>query len=42
MDADVEPGRRGQFDVVDDGRVIFSKRDTGRFPEEEEILGQLR
>jgi selT/selW/selH-like putative selenoprotein len=41
MDADAEPGEKGQFDVVLDGRTIFSKYETGRFPEEDEILGLL-
>jgi len=31
-------GDRGQFDVEVDGRLIFSKWKTHRFPEEEEIL----
>jgi selT/selW/selH-like putative selenoprotein len=26
------------FDVVVDGRLVFSKHQTGRFPEEREIL----
>ncbi len=35
------PGAKGQFDVVLDGRVLFSKATTGRFPERDEILAQL-
>ncbi|TML22629.1 MAG: hypothetical protein E6G11_07200 [Actinobacteria bacterium] len=35
------PGGRGQFDVLADGRVLFSKHAEGRFPEEDEILAQL-
>jgi hypothetical protein len=35
------PGGRGQFDVVADGRLLFSKRDAGRFPESHEILAKL-
>jgi selT/selW/selH-like putative selenoprotein len=31
----------GQFDVFADGELIFSKRDAGRFPEENEVLGLL-
>jgi len=34
-------GTPGQFDVVVDGRLIFSKHAEGRFPEEEEILRSL-
>jgi selT/selW/selH-like putative selenoprotein len=29
------------FEVVCDGRVIFSKRKEGRFPEDEEVLAKL-
>jgi predicted Rdx family selenoprotein len=29
------------FDVVVDGRLIFSKHQAGRFPTEDEILDQL-
>jgi selT/selW/selH-like putative selenoprotein len=38
----VEPGGKGQFDVVRDGDVVFSKREQGRFPEEAEVLSLLR
>ncbi len=34
-------GKPGQFDVVADGKVLFSKHATGRFPETAEILGLL-
>jgi selT/selW/selH-like putative selenoprotein len=34
-------GKPGQFDVVIDGTLIFSKHAQGRFPEEEEILRAL-
>ncbi|MCC6213698.1 MAG: Rdx family protein [Polyangiaceae bacterium] len=39
--AQLEVGRPGQFDVLVDGAVIFSKAEAGRFPEHEEILGKL-
>jgi selT/selW/selH-like putative selenoprotein len=32
----------GVFDVVADGRLLFSKHREGRFPEEEEVLEALR
>jgi predicted Rdx family selenoprotein len=32
---------KGQFDVVADGRMLFSKHSEGRFPEEAEILARL-
>ena len=42
----VEPklikGDNGVFEVDVDGQRIFSKEKTGRFPEHEEVLGQLR
>ena len=41
----VEPelieGDNGIFDVVVDGKLLFSKHQTGRFPEDEEILEKL-
>jgi predicted Rdx family selenoprotein len=36
------PGGKGQFDVLRDGEPVFSKHDTGRFPEPGEILSALR
>jgi len=41
----VKPGKTGQFDVVVDGKVIFSKGEVGRFPvdnEVEEIFAKAR
>jgi predicted Rdx family selenoprotein len=35
------PGGKGQFDVLRDGELIFSKHETGRFPENGEILAAL-
>jgi selT/selW/selH-like putative selenoprotein len=41
----VEPklvrGDDGIFDVVVDGKRIFSKREAGRFPKDAEILAKL-
>jgi predicted Rdx family selenoprotein len=34
---DIQPGRAGQFDVVIDGEVAFSKGATGRFPAEPDL-----
>jgi predicted Rdx family selenoprotein len=31
------PGGRGQFDVIRDGELVFSKHEVGRFPGEGEI-----
>jgi selT/selW/selH-like putative selenoprotein len=36
------PGSKGQFDVVRDGELVFSKQEVGRFPEHPEILAALR
>jgi hypothetical protein len=35
-------GGKGQFDVIRDGEVVFSKHETGRFPENGEILTALQ
>jgi len=35
-------GGGGIFDVVADGKLIYSKHDTGRFPEHAEVLDPLR
>jgi selT/selW/selH-like putative selenoprotein len=35
-------GKGGVFEVVADGKLIFSKKESLRFPEEEEILQMLR
>jgi selT/selW/selH-like putative selenoprotein len=38
---DLIAGKAGAFDVEMDGKVIFSKHETGRFPEPGEILEAL-
>jgi len=42
----VEPrlveSRGGVFEVKADGKLIFSKKQVGRFPEHEEVLSSLR
>ena len=40
-DAEMIAGRGGQFDVVADGELVFSKHREGRFPEHAEVLGLL-
>jgi len=42
VDARLLKGDSGVFDVVVDGRSVFSKHEVGRFPEEAEILAALR
>ena len=36
--ASIVEGAKSQYDVLDDGRLVFSKEREGRFPEENEIL----
>ncbi len=42
MKAELVKGESGAFVVTADGKTLFSKHETGRFPDEEEILAQLR
>lgn len=34
-------GKVGQFDVIAEGRVLFSKSQVGRFPEHDEVIARL-
>jgi selenoprotein W-related protein len=36
------PSDGGRFEVSLDGNLIFSKLETGRFPEDKEIIDQIR
>ena len=40
--ATIAEGLKSQFDVFADGELVFSKQQTGRFPEESEILELVR
>ena len=42
LDAKVTPGGKGQFDVVRNGDLVFSKQTKGRFPEDGEVVLLLR
>ena len=42
VEAELVEGGGGIFDVHRDGERIYSKHDTGRFPEDEEVLARLR
>jgi selT/selW/selH-like putative selenoprotein len=42
FDAEATPGTKGQFDVSADGRLVFSKAETRRFPAPGEVLAALR
>jgi selT/selW/selH-like putative selenoprotein len=35
-------GSKGVFDVFVDGKRIFSRAETGRLPEPDEIIGRLK
>jgi len=41
IDATVTPGGKGQFDVVRNGELLYSKHATGRFPGEAEIASLI-
>ena len=40
-DPELIPGKGGIFDVVADGKMLFSKHEVGRFPEHDEVLSHL-
>lgn len=41
MDATLVKGGGGEFEVTVDGRLVYSKKQTGRFPEHQEVLALL-
>ena len=40
-DAQAIEGTKSQYDVVADGKLIFSKQQEHRFPEEDEIFAKV-
>lgn len=40
-DPEILPGDIGMFDVVVDGKVVYSKYETGRFPLDDEVIEKL-
>jgi selT/selW/selH-like putative selenoprotein len=40
--ADLQRGDRGAFEVVLDGKLLFSKHEAGRFPDADEIVQAIR
>jgi hypothetical protein len=42
IDASAAPGEKGQFDVLRDGTLVFSKAAEHRFPDEGEVLSALQ
>ena len=41
MDAKLTEGGGGVFDVRVDGKLVFSKKSTHRFPEKGEVVGLI-
>lgn len=41
MDATLVPGSGGEFEITADGKLVYSKKQTGRFPEHEEVMALL-
>ena len=41
MEITLTPGSGGQLEVALDGKLIFSKKQTGRWPEAREIVEQI-
>jgi len=41
-ECELEASGGGVFEVSVDGSLLFSKRSSGRFPEDGEVLGLLR
>ena len=39
--AEIVEGAKSQFDVLADGKLVFSKQQEGRFPEVDEIISAL-
>ena len=42
LEAKLTPGADGVFDVLADGKLVFSKFQTGRFPLPGEVVGKLK
>jgi len=42
LEAKLQPSGGGVFEVTVDGKLIYSKRKTGQFPDEKKLLDQLK
>jgi selenoprotein W-related protein len=42
VDSELIAGRGGVFEVVVDGKKVFSKKALGRFPQDGEVLALIR
>jgi predicted Rdx family selenoprotein len=40
-EVEVVEGAKSQFDVIADGKLVFSKQQEGRYPEVDEIISAL-
>ncbi len=41
MNPELIPGERGAFEVVIDGKLMYSKLETNRFPDEVELTDEI-
>jgi selT/selW/selH-like putative selenoprotein len=41
VEATLVAGSGGEFEITLDGRLVFSKRQEGRFPDPEEVLAHI-
>jgi selenoprotein W-related protein len=41
VDSSLVRGSGGEFEVTVDGRLVYSKKQQGRFPEVDEVLSKL-
>ena len=42
VDAELTAGGGGVFDVEVDGRIVYSKHETGEFPDEGQLVESLK
>ncbi len=42
VECELIKGEAGVFDVEVDGEVLFSKHEMGRYPEDDEVIAELK
>jgi selenoprotein W-related protein len=42
VESELVPGEHGIFDVIVSGETVFSKHETGRFPEPGEVIEAIK
>ena len=42
LETDLIKGSNGIFDVELDGKLVYSKRETGEFPDEESLIQKIK